>query len=113
MTRRSDIDWDAISRIGTIIFLMGVEHLGEIVAKLVAHGRLPDTPAAVIREGTTQYQSVVTGTLSDIVEKSQGVHPPAVFIVGEVVRLREQIDWFRQESLSAPIKDLKAEFISW
>lgn len=109
----TDIDWDGISRIGTIIFLMGVEHLPEIVEKLVAHGRLPDTPAAVIQEGTTQNQSVVTGTLSDIVEKSQSVHPPAVVIVGEVVRLREQIDWFRQESLSASIKDLKTEFISW
>ena len=109
----SDIDWDGISRIGTIIFLMGVEHLPEIVAQLVAHGRQPTTPAAVIREGTTQNQSVVAGTLSDIVEKSKGVRPPAVFIVGEVVRLREQIDWFAQESLSASIKDLKTEFISW
>jgi len=109
----ADIDWDSISRIGTIIFLMGIEHLPEIVEKLITRGRLSNTPAALIREGTTQNQFVVTGTLSDIVEKSQAVRPPAVFIVGEVVRLREQIDWFAQESLSESIKDLKAEFIFW
>src|SRR4030095_10014952 len=83
----SDIDWDGIARIGTIVFLMGVEHLPEIVAKLIAHGRSSNTPAALIQEGTTQNQVVVTGTLEDIVERSQGVLPPAVLVVGEVVRL--------------------------
>src|SRR5678816_4337857 len=93
----SDVDWDGISRIGTIVFLMGVEHLPEIVAQLIAHGRLSDTPAALIQEGSTQNQVVVTGSLEDIVEKAQGIRPPAVFVVGEVVRLREQIDWFVPE----------------
>src|SRR6476660_6253298 len=50
----SEIDWTAISKIGTIIFLMGVEHLPEIVANLIAHGRSVNTPAALIQEGTTQ-----------------------------------------------------------
>ena len=90
----SGIDWEGISRIGTIVFLMGVEHLPEIVAKLSAHGRSSDTPAVVIQEGTTPKQVVITGTLDDIVEKAPGIRPPAVFVVGEVVRLREQIDWF-------------------
>lgn len=107
----SDIDWDAISRIGTIVFLMGVEHLQEIVAQLLAHGRSSDTPAALIQEGTTQNQIVVSGELGNIVEKSQGVRPPAVLIVGEVVRLHEQIDWFDPKSLSLSIKDLQTEFI--
>jgi len=93
----SDIDWNGISRIGTIVFLMGVEHLPEIVAQLITHGRSSDTPAALIQEGTTPNQVVVTGTLEDIVHMSQGVHPPAVFVVGEVVRLREQIEWFTQD----------------
>ena len=106
----SDIDWDVISRIGTIIFLMGVEHLPEIVAKLVTHGRSSDTPAALMQEGTTQNQVVVTGTLEDIVAKSQGVRPPAVFVVGEVVRLHEQISWFTPDDFS--IKDFQEEFIS-
>jgi len=90
----SDIDWAGISRIGTIVFLMGVEHLREIVAQLVAHGRTSDTPAALIQAGTTPNQVVITGTLSDIVEKAEGIRPPAVFVVGEVVSLREQINWF-------------------
>jgi len=101
----SDIDWDGISKIGTIVFLMGVEHLPEIVEQLIAHGRSSNTPAALIQEGTTQNQVVVTGTLEDIVEKAKDIRPPAVFVVGEVVCLREQIDWFT--------KDLQqAEFIS-
>ena len=90
----SGIDWEGISRIGTIVFLMGVEHLPEIVANLIAHGRSSETPAVLIQEGTTPNQVVITGTLDDIVEKAPGIRPPAVFVVGEVVRLREQIDWF-------------------
>lgn len=105
----SDIDWASISRTGTIIFLMGVEHLPEIVAQLVAHGRLPDTPAALIREGTTQNQLVVTGTLEDIVEKTRDIRPPAVFIVGEVVSLREPIDWFIPHPFGSALKNIPDE----
>jgi uroporphyrin-III C-methyltransferase len=96
----SDMDWEAISRIGTIVFLMGVEHLSEIVERLVAHGRGKDTPAALIREGTTQNQLVVDGTLQNIVEKGRELRPPAVLIVGEVVRLHERLDWFTPQALS-------------
>jgi uroporphyrin-III C-methyltransferase len=90
----SDVDWDAISKIGTLIFLMGVEHLPEIVEKLAANGREITTPVALIQEGTTQNQLIVTGTLENIVERSHEIRPPAVLIVGEVVRLHEQLDWF-------------------
>ena len=106
----SDIDWASISRTGTVVFLMGVEHLPEIVAQLVVYGRSKDTPVALIQEGTTQNQLVVTGTLEDILEKALDVRPPAVFIVGEVVRLREQIGWFTADSFS--IKDQLAEILS-
>ena len=106
----SSVDWEAISRIGTIVFLMGVEHLPEIVPQLIAHGRAPDTPAALIQEGTTSNQWVVTGTLTDIVEKGRHVRPPAVLIVGEVVRLHQQLDWFTPQAL--PIKNLHSKFIS-
>jgi len=94
----SDIDWDAISRIGTIVFLMGVEHLPDIVRQLVTHGRTSDTPVALVQQGTTPQQFVVTGTLEDIVDLSTNIHPPATLIVGEVVRLREQIHWFIPQS---------------
>jgi uroporphyrin-III C-methyltransferase len=106
----STIDWAAISRIGTIVFLMGVEHLPEIVEKLITHGREVDTPVALIREGTTQNQLVITGTLTDIIEKTRDVHPPAVLIVGEVVHLCEQLDWFAPQTLA--VKNLQEVFIS-
>ena len=106
----SDIDWEAISRIGTIVFLMGVEHLAEIVEQLIVHGRSMETPAALIQEGTTQNQLVVRGTLQDIVEKGRAVRPPAVLIVGEVVRLHEQLDWFTLQAL--PITDFQEGFLS-
>jgi uroporphyrin-III C-methyltransferase len=106
----STIDWEAVSRIGTIVFLMGVEHLPEIVPQLIAHGRAADTPVALIQEGTTPNQLVVTGTLADIVEKTRQLRPPAVLIVGEVVRLQEQLQWFAPQALS--IKNIQAEFVS-
>lgn len=106
----SSIDWEAISRIGTIVFLMGVEHLPEIVPQLIAHGRAMDTPAALIQEGTTLNQSVVIGTLADIVEQSRDIRPPAVLVVGEVVRLHEQLNWFAPQGLS--IKQIQAEYLS-
>jgi uroporphyrin-III C-methyltransferase len=98
-TADTSTDWESISRTGTIVFVMGVEHLPEIIAQLVAHGRSSDTPAAVVADGTTLRQQVVTGTLADLVEKTQGIHPPALLIVGEVVRLREQIDWFQPQNI--------------
>src|SRR5215207_1676722 len=108
----SDVDWEAIARIGTIIFLMGVEHLPEIVPQLIAHGRSADSPAALIQEGTTMNQLVVTATLADIVEKTRDIHPPAVLVVGDVVRLREQLDWFAVEAQGLSIKSTQAELVS-
>jgi uroporphyrin-III C-methyltransferase len=108
----SDVDWDAVSKIGTVIFLMGVEHLPEIVGKLTAHGRAADTPAALIQEGTTPNQQVVTGTLFDIVEKTRHIRPPAVLVVGEVVRLHEELDWFVQREQVLSIEYVRDTFIS-
>ena len=105
----SDIDWASISRIETIVFLMGVEHMSEIVHQLITHGHSSDTPVAVIREGTTENQFVVTGRLADIIEKAQGIRPPAILIVGEVVNLREQVDWFVPQTESLSIKNLYHE----
>lgn len=91
----SDIAWDKIATgIGTLVFFMGVSQLPEIVGKLVRHGRSPDTPAAVIRWGTRAEQEVVTGTLADLAERSRGMKPPALIVVGEVVALREKLRWF-------------------
>lgn len=90
----ADIDWAALSRIDTLVVLMGLRRLPEISKQLIAAGRAPETPAAVIAQGTTDAQVTVQGTLADIAERAQGLQPPATLVVGEVVRLRERIAWF-------------------
>jgi uroporphyrinogen III methyltransferase/synthase len=96
----SSIAWDKIATgIGTLVFFMGVGQLPEIVKRLVEHGRSPETPAAVIRWGTRTEQFVVTGTLATLVERSAGVKPPALIVVGEVVALREKLRWFEDKPL--------------
>jgi uroporphyrinogen III methyltransferase/synthase len=96
----SDIAWDKIATgAGTLVFFMGVGRLPEIVGQLTRHGRSPATPAAVVRWGTRAEQEVVTGTLGDLVEKSRGMKPPALIVVGDVVRLRERLVWFEAKPL--------------
>src|SRR5439155_23058980 len=84
------INWQALATgIDTLVFLMGIGRLGYIADQLVAHGRSHDTPAAVIRWGTTPQQETVTGTLQTIAAEVEraGLRPPATLVVGEVVRL--------------------------
>jgi uroporphyrinogen III methyltransferase/synthase len=91
------VDWPKLATgVDTLVFLMGTATLPQIVEKLVEHGRPAATPVAVIRWGTTPAQQVVTGTLADIVRrvKEARLEPPAVTVVGEVVRLRETLRWF-------------------
>jgi uroporphyrinogen III methyltransferase/synthase len=91
------IDWPKLATaVDTLVFLMGAATLPQIVEKLVEHGRAAATPVAVIRWGTTPAQQVVTGTLADIARrvKEARLQPPAVTVVGEVVRLRETLRWF-------------------
>jgi uroporphyrin-III C-methyltransferase len=111
-TADSNIDWEAISRIGTIVFLMGVEHLPEIVPQLIVHGRTADTPVALIQEGTTPNQLIVTGTLADILEKTREIRPPAVLIVGEVVRLHEQLHWYTLRAQTLSINNIQSALVS-
>ncbi|MBY8884339.1 uroporphyrinogen-III C-methyltransferase [Streptomyces sp. PTM05] len=85
---RSLVDWAALARLrGTLVVLMGVEKIGAIAAALVAHGRDADTPVAVVQEGTTAAQrrvDAVLGTVGGVV-KAEGVRPPAVIVIGDVV----------------------------
>jgi uroporphyrin-III C-methyltransferase len=90
-------DWSALPTAGTLVLLMGVRHLPEITRQLIALGRAPETPAAVIQQGTTAEQQVVVGTLADIAERASGLASPATTVIGEVVALREQIAWFKHE----------------
>jgi len=98
----SNIDWESLGRgIGTLVFFMGVKNLPDISQKLIAHGKSPDTPVALIRWGTTAAQQTVTGTLDDIAERVReaGLKAPAIIVVGEVVRLRENLKWFETRPL--------------
>ncbi len=85
------VDWHVAARIPTAIFLMGVERLPTIVAKLTAHGRRVDTPVAVIERGTLDDQRVTVGTLGTILARAKDVRPPATIIVGDVVSVREDV----------------------
>jgi len=96
----SSIDWAKISTgIGTLAFYMGIKNLPYITEQLIKHGRDKDTPVAVIRWGTTSRQKTVIGTLSTIVQKAKDIKPPAITIVGEVVKLRDQLNWFETKPL--------------
>jgi len=98
----SSVNWKALATgIGTLVFFMGVKNLPTIAANLVANGRSADTPAAVIRWGTTPKQKTVTATLGTIVDeaRSAGIKAPAIIIVGGVVNLRKTMQWFEKRPL--------------
>lgn len=90
----SQIPWENFKTDDTIIFLMGLHNLPQISQKLIEIGKSADYPCAVISKGTTKDQSVVIGTLENIVEKSKDIPTPALIVVGRVVELRDQLKWF-------------------
>ena len=87
------VDWARLATaVDTLVVLMGLSNLPRITAALIAHGRAPQTPAAVIGSGTTEKQRVVVCTLDDIAERANSVPPPAVIVIGEVVGLVDPIE---------------------
>jgi uroporphyrinogen III methyltransferase/synthase len=99
---KSGINWQGLATgVDTLVFLMGVENLKNIAAKLIENGRPADTPAALIRWGTHPEQRTLVTTLGnsydDVVRT--GMKPPAIFIVGEVVKLRDSLSWFETKPL--------------
>ena len=96
------LDWPKLaSASGTLVFMMGMKNLPSIVGQLLSEGRSPDTPVAAIRWGTKADQQTIVGTLADIVARTEDAHlePPTVIVVGEVVRLRGQLNWFETKPL--------------
>lgn len=88
------LDWDAIARGSPVLVLyMATRHLPKIVTRLLASGRRSDEPVAVISRATTPAQSVLESTLGEIVGSASGIQPPAIVVIGEVVRLRGALDW--------------------
>jgi len=88
------LDWPALARgAPVLVFYMAIKHLGEIVSKLTGAGRPPDDAVALISNATTEKQQVVVTRLDRAVEASRTVEPPALVVVGDVVRLRPALDW--------------------
>lgn len=96
--KESQIPWDTFKTDDTIVFLMGLHNLPKISKKLMQIGKPSSYPCAVISKGTTKDQSVVVGTLENIVEKTKDVPTPALIVVGRVVELREQLKWFEENA---------------
>lgn len=99
-----DLDWAAMARPHqTVVIYMGLVGLADICKRLIVEGVSPDMPAAVIQQGTTQRQRVVTATLKDLAEKvgAAEMKPPCLTIIGEVVQLREKLNWFEPNTDTA------------
>ncbi len=100
--QKSAIDWKRLSLASdTIVVLMGVKNLKGIVENLIRHGRNKETPAALIRLGTTPKQKTLSAPLKSIVRlaKEKGFLPPAILVVGKVVNLRDKLNWFESKPL--------------
>ncbi len=101
------IDWRRLADgADTLVFLMGVHNLPEIVRQLLAGGRSPETPVALIEQGTLSGQKTVVGSLQNIVQRAAEIRPPAIIMVGEVVHLRQTLAWY-EDPVRRPLFGLR------
>ncbi|MFN3598490.1 MAG: uroporphyrinogen-III C-methyltransferase [Aquificaceae bacterium] len=91
---KSNIDWESLRGINTLVFLMGVSRRSEIAKRLIEVGRDPKEPVAFIENGTTDKQRIIITSLYELSTDPPEVNPPAVMVVGEVVKLREGLSWY-------------------
>lgn len=99
---QSNIPWDALSKIGTVVFLMGVKNLKENMLKLIEAGKNSSTPVAITTWGTYPQQKTLTGNIgniADLIKKHKEITSPAIVVVGDVVNLREVINWYESKPL--------------
>ncbi|MBL7050324.1 MAG: uroporphyrinogen-III C-methyltransferase [Nitrospira sp.] len=98
----SSINWKGLATgVGTIAFLMTVKNIAQVCAKLIENGRPAETPVAIVRWGTRADQTTMVGTLTtmpDIVRENE-IKPPAVMVVGDVVKLRDKLKWIEKKPL--------------
>lgn len=96
------LDWSCLAAAGqTLVFYMGLSQAATIQQRLLQHGMLPDTPVALVENGTTVRQRVVSGTLTQLETLATRVTSPSLIIVGDVVTLRPRLNWFSSEETSA------------
>jgi uroporphyrinogen III methyltransferase/synthase len=99
---RPGLDWSALARFpGTLVFYMAIARIESIVAALLEHGKAGDTPAVAIHRGSTADQRTVKAPLAELpaVVRLNGIQAPALVVVGDVVRLREELAWFEARPL--------------
>jgi len=128
--KESSIEWEKLATgIGTLVFLMGVKNIALISRKLIENGRSAETPVAVIRWGTRPDQKTIVGKLGNIAEmvKERDIKPPAVMVVGDVVKLRQSLKWYEKKPMFGqrilvtrehvegfePLEDMGAEIIEF
>lgn len=128
--KESSIDWTKLATgVGTIVFLMTVKNIEEVCRKLIENGRKPETSVAVIRWGTRADQRTIVSDLNNIARmvKEEDIRPPAVMVVGDVVKLRDKLKWYENKPLFGhrvlvtrehsvgfwPLEDLGAEVIEF
>ena len=94
----AQIDWNKIGNAETLVIFMGLTTFAQIAAEIMARGRSAETPAIAVRWGTRPDQETVTGTLATLPRLilERGLKPPATIIVGEVVKLREKLNWYER-----------------
>jgi len=92
------IDWDRVGMAETLVIFMGLTTFPQIARELIQRGRAPDTPAMAVRWATRPDQETIAGTLATLpgLIERQKMKPPATIVVGEVVRLREKLNWFER-----------------
>jgi uroporphyrinogen III methyltransferase/synthase len=88
------IDWTKTGVSETLVIFMGVNHAAEIIERILAAGRNPETPAMAVRWGTRPDQQTISGRLADLPELIKDLAPPATIIIGDVVSLRTKLDWY-------------------
>jgi uroporphyrinogen III methyltransferase/synthase len=102
----SALDWDALARFpGTLVLYMGVRNLPLIVARLIAAGRDPQEPAAVVERGTHPGQRSVVDTLTALPERVQaeGIRPPSITLIGPVASLHDTLGWLERRPLNGTV----------
>ncbi|PZG05790.1 uroporphyrinogen-III C-methyltransferase [Nonomuraea aridisoli] len=99
---KSTVDWPALARShGTLVLLMAVERLPKVAEALIQYGRSPETPVMVVQDGTLPTQRAVAASLSTVADRvsAAGIRPPAIVIVGDVVRVGQEVEMVRAERL--------------
>lgn len=94
----SRIDWSKVGAAETLVLFMAMAPFRNIARLLIEHGRAPDTPALAVRWATRPDQEAITGTLADLPDKIAEIDmkPPTTIVIGEVVRLRDKLNWFER-----------------